>query len=237
VWNGGLSSTLSDYERPPSPGMNARAEEGIATGFRDTLSFFIIGMARHINDHSARQQEDGVLVVGDIYAVAVAPSQPLLRYGSHGPVATPKDVLEIQKVTLGDQVVWAGDVNSEGASEKSEELLCNHGRQGAVSVDFVSRAPREELLLDIGELVALHVLKGQLISKSQGLAVYEESVPAGTVLNDEIIAPCKELLLHSILHSSHLLHVGIRPPPRWLQGFSGALERNAATMARGKVTT
>ena len=108
----------------------------------------------------------------------------------------------IEQVSLSDQIVWAGDVDRKRAMEEREQVLADDCDQIAIPVNAVRRAKGEQVLLDIGQFMALHVLKGKLIPQTEHFAVDIEAIVPGFVADDEIVSETKDLLLHQV--SSHV---------------------------------
>ena len=103
----------------------------------------------------------------------------------------------IEKVSFSDQIVWAGDVDRKCAMEKREQVLADDCDQVALPVNAVRRTQGEQVLLDVGQFMALQVLKGKLIPQTEHFAIDIESIVPGFVADDEIVSETKDLLLHS----------------------------------------
>jgi hypothetical protein len=80
-------------------------------------------------------------------------------------------------------------------------MLFNHCRQLAVPGDLVSWSPGQQSLTDEGQFVLLHVLERKLFADAKGSAIHEVNRFASFVLDGEVVAPGKQLLLHHVTHN------------------------------------
>src|SRR5690606_38243257 len=88
--------------------------------------------------------------------------------------------------------------------KQREELFLHDSGQLTAAGDFVGRSPRQKLLPDEGEFVAVQVLKGKFVADGERFAIHEKYVVAAFVFDGEIVAKAEQLLLHQVAHDAVL---------------------------------
>src|SRR5262249_1708070 len=126
------------------------------------MSLPVIGMARLVDHNSAREKKNLVFVVGDLDAVGVGKSEPLLRDGRNDLSVSREHVVVVSEISFGFEVVRTGDVDSKTVVEERKQFFLHDRDELATAGDLVGRSPRKNLLLDKRELAAVQVLEREL---------------------------------------------------------------------------
>ena len=163
-------------------------------------SMVLLVVADHIDDDGAGEQEDVVFAGGNFDAVGVGPGEPAFGAGGDDAAGAGELVFVVEKISLGLEVIGAGDVHDEFAFEEGEQFFLDDGGEVSVAMDFVFGSPGEKTLLDEGEFAALHVLEGKFVADGEDFAVDEKAIGAGFVFDDEVVAEAEYLLLHYVAH-------------------------------------
>ena len=82
----------------------------------------------------------------------------------------------VRQIDLRFQIALFVDVDVEGALEEGEHLLLDCGDVFITAVQLVGGSPREELLPDEQQFVALRVLKRELVAEDEDLTIDEEGI-------------------------------------------------------------
>src|SRR5439155_13435140 len=127
------------------------------------------------------EDEHVVLSISDLDAVSVGPGKPAFGHLGHGLAAASEAVFHVQELALGLEIVGSWHIHREPAAEEREEVLLHHGCHLATSGYLVSRSPGQQLLLNEGEFLACHVLKGKLVADAKGSPIDEKHVLASLV--------------------------------------------------------
>ena len=147
-----------------------------------------------------QDQHDIGLVVSDADPVGVAQSQPLPRKRGDLATSTRHGILERQNVAHHLEIFRIRHLDREPAPQGHPEVSTHLSHRSAFAPNLVHPNPTENLLFDIEELVALHVLEGELVAQSRKRAPYLKRVAAVDVLDREIVAERDEVLLQYVLH-------------------------------------
>jgi hypothetical protein len=144
---------------------------------------------------SAHAEDERIVLFGvDIHRVCVGDAEPTLAHVCHLAVRSPEDVLVIEEVARGFEIVRAGNVDAEPRAREREQPLLDDRDRFAAAVDFVLRSDAEDLLPDVEQLGAVHVLERQVVAEAEDLAVDEVHVLAIGVLDREVVAPGEDSL-------------------------------------------
>src|SRR5687768_8972204 len=186
---------------------------------RQASVVLLLVRVRHQVDHDgAGEDQHVVLPLVDVDAVRVAQPEPLLAHPRNLPAAALEGVLVVEEVARSFEVVRAGNVDGELVAEEREQMLLHHRDRPPVADDLVLWAEAEELLVDDGQLVLVHVLERELVAEAEDLAVDVERVPAGLVLDGEVVAPREDSLAHHVSHGSVIAATAnpdrLQVPPR-----------------------
>src|SRR5688572_9374348 len=160
----------------------------------EPLLIFVFLVADQIDDDGAGQNYDRVFISVDVHAVGVGPGKPFLAYLRHDLAVTLKGVFVIEEAALRFQIVGAGHIDGETTAKQREELLLYHSDLPAFALNLVGGSPRQQLLADKRQFVALHVLEGKLVAPTEGASINKEDVSALGVADGEIITKRPELL-------------------------------------------
>src|SRR5690606_11728137 len=98
------------------------------------------------------------------------------------------------------QIAGGGIFDIEYIPKDGQELFFDLGDLSPLAIDVVSPSDGEQLLLDAGQFIALHVLKRELIPEGKQFPINKITVLAGFILDGEVIPETEQFLLHHISH-------------------------------------
>src|SRR4051812_46988344 len=99
--------------------------------------------------------------------VRVCQGKPLLRHPRHDAITAPNLVFQVPNIAGRDEVARTRNFDRERRvqSEMFERYALDDGGEFAVAVDLVCRSRQYNLLLDVREVSARHIAKGELVTE------------------------------------------------------------------------
>src|SRR6266481_1416861 len=141
-------------QEPPTP--NQIFMKTSSSGLRDRQGC-LAPPADQFDHDRASEEESFIFAVIDFNPAGGGEGEPAPREDCHGLITAGEDVLVIQKVAVGFEIVGAAHADREPTAEGKTRTF-DYREQATITPQLVGRNPVERALIDVDELDAVGVL-------------------------------------------------------------------------------